>query len=101
MRYIKLFEDYYYDKLKALKDKSPFKEIDWLEFNKQEKLKTKIDKASIQEISVRARGTPRIALKLLKRVRDFAQVHGDHPGAVRRAADCLQPRWNYRYWPEG
>lgn len=40
------------------------------------KLKTKIDKDSIKEISLRARGTPRIALKLLKRVRDFAQVHG-------------------------
>jgi len=42
-----------------------------------EKLKTTIDKDSIREISVRARGTPRIALKLLKRVRDYAEVHGD------------------------
>jgi len=41
-----------------------------------QKLKTKIDKDSIREISVRARGTPRIALKLLKRVRDYAQVNG-------------------------
>ncbi len=41
------------------------------------KLKTAIDKDSIKEISIRARGTPRIALKLLKRVRDYAQVHGD------------------------
>jgi len=41
------------------------------------KLKTKIDNDSIKEISKRARGTPRIALKLLKRVRDYAQVHGD------------------------
>jgi holliday junction DNA helicase RuvB len=42
-----------------------------------EKLKTPIDTDSIKEISIRARGTPRIALKLLKRVRDFAQVNGD------------------------
>lgn len=42
-----------------------------------QKLKTAIDKDSISEISIRARGTPRIALKLLKRVRDYAQVHGD------------------------
>ena len=42
-----------------------------------EKLKTPIDNESIKEISIRARGTPRIALKLLKRVRDYAQVHGD------------------------
>lgn len=41
------------------------------------KLKTAIDRDSIKEISIRARGTPRIALKILKRVRDYAQVHGD------------------------
>src|SRR3989337_3570744 len=41
-----------------------------------EKLKIKIDKDSISEIAIRARGTPRISLKLLKRVRDYAQVHG-------------------------
>lgn len=40
------------------------------------KLKTKIDKDSTAEIAKRARGTPRIALKILKRVRDYAQVHG-------------------------
>lgn len=40
------------------------------------KLKTAIDKDSIKEVAIRARGTPRIALKLLKRVRDYAQVHG-------------------------
>ena len=40
------------------------------------KLKVKIDKKSIGEIAKRARGTPRIALRLLKRARDFAQVHG-------------------------
>jgi Holliday junction DNA helicase RuvB len=41
------------------------------------KLKVKIDKRSIAEIAKRARGTPRIALRLLKRARDYAQVHGD------------------------
>jgi Holliday junction DNA helicase RuvB len=40
------------------------------------KLNIAIDPESIQEISRRARGTPRIALKLLKRVRDYAQVKG-------------------------
>lgn len=40
------------------------------------KLKTNIDKDSIKEIAKRARGTPRIALKILKRVRDYAQVKG-------------------------
>lgn len=44
------------------------------------KLKTTIDKESIQEIARRSRGTPRIALKLLKRARDFASVKGN--GAI-------------------
>jgi holliday junction DNA helicase RuvB len=41
------------------------------------KLKVPIDIASIAEIAKRARGTPRIALKLLKRARDFVQVKAD------------------------
>lgn len=41
-----------------------------------EKMKITIDSASIAEIAKRARGTPRIALKLLKRVRDYASVKG-------------------------
>lgn len=32
----------------------------------------------ITEIARRARGTPRVALRLLRRVRDFAQVRADH-----------------------
>lgn len=41
------------------------------------KLKVKIDRKSIAEIAKRARGTPRISLRLLKRARDYAQVHGE------------------------
>ena len=41
------------------------------------KLKISIDSDSIMEIAKRSRGTPRIALKLLKRARDYAQVHGE------------------------
>lgn len=41
------------------------------------KLKIVIDLQSVKEIAMRARGTPRIALKLLKRVRDYAQVKGE------------------------
>ncbi|GIK83840.1 MAG: Holliday junction ATP-dependent DNA helicase RuvB [Patescibacteria group bacterium] len=40
-----------------------------------EKLGVTIDESSALEIGRRARGTPRIALKLLKRVRDYVQVH--------------------------
>ncbi len=39
-----------------------------------------------EEIASRSRGTPRIANRLLRRVRDFAEVHGD--GIVTR--DCAQ-----------
>ena len=35
-----------------------------------------IDEASMNELSSRSRGTPRVANRLLKRVRDFAQVMG-------------------------
>lgn len=42
--------------------------------NGAKKLGVDIDKGSVLEVARRARGTPRIALKLLKRVRDFAQV---------------------------
>lgn len=40
------------------------------------KLGVIIDAASVKELAKRARGTPRIALKLLKRARDFADVKG-------------------------
>ncbi len=39
------------------------------------KLNVEIDSESAVEIGKRSRGTPRIALKLLKRVRDYVQVH--------------------------
>ncbi len=40
------------------------------------KLKIPIDQEEVNQLSTRARGTPRIALKLLKRVRDVTEVHG-------------------------
>jgi len=40
-------------------------------------LNIEIDKAGAEEIAKRSRGTPRIANRLLRRVRDFAQVKGD------------------------
>ncbi|MCM8784109.1 MAG: Holliday junction branch migration DNA helicase RuvB [Candidatus Omnitrophica bacterium] len=39
-------------------------------------LAVEIDKKAIQEIARRARGTPRVANRLLRRVRDYAQVKG-------------------------
>lgn len=40
-------------------------------------LNVPIDKAGVDEIARRSRGTPRIANRLLRRVRDFAQVRHD------------------------
>lgn len=40
-------------------------------------LKTEIDDEAAFEIACRSRGTPRIANRLLRRIRDFAQVKGD------------------------
>ncbi|MDR2163465.1 MAG: Holliday junction branch migration DNA helicase RuvB [Clostridiales Family XIII bacterium] len=40
-------------------------------------LGTEIDGESLMELAKRSRGTPRVANRLLKRVRDFAQVKGD------------------------
>lgn len=46
-------------------------------------LKVEIDSAGAYEIASRSRGTPRIANRLLKRVRDYAQVRGD--GVITKA----------------
>jgi len=43
----------------------------------QHALGVTIDAAAVQAIARRGRGTPRIVNRLLKRVRDHAQVHGD------------------------
>lgn len=40
-------------------------------------LNTKIEKDGAQEIARRARGTPRIANRLLRRVRDYAEIQGN------------------------
>lgn len=45
-------------------------------------LRVRLEKGAADEIARRSRGTPRIANRLLRRVRDFAQVKGD--GAVNR-----------------
>lgn len=52
-----------------------------------------IDNQSTIELSRRSRGTPRIANRLLRRVRDFAQVEGKneiHIDTARHALDLLQ-----------
>jgi len=56
-------------------------------------LDVQVDPGGVEEIGRRARGTPRVALRLLRRVRDYAQVRAD--GTVTQkvakgALDLLQ-----------
>jgi Holliday junction DNA helicase RuvB len=53
-------------------------------------LNTSIDRAGAEEIARRSRGTPRIANRLLKRVRDYAQVRGDGHISREVAAAALE-----------
>ena len=48
-----------------------------------------IDRQSALEIASRSRGTPRLANRLLKRVRDYAQVRGDGPIELDIAREAL------------
>jgi len=48
-----------------------------------------IDDDGAEEIASRSRGTPRIANRLLKRVRDYAQVRGDGRITLETAKDAL------------
>lgn len=58
--------------------------------NAAKKLKVLVDVESIKQIAKRGRGTPRIALKLLKRARDFAQVKGEGKITKELVKDALK-----------
>jgi len=49
----------------------------------------KTDREGIHEIAARSRGTPRIANRLLKRVRDFAEVESNGIISLQVACDAL------------
>jgi Holliday junction DNA helicase RuvB len=56
-------------------------------------IEVSMDADGCAEIARRARGTPRVALRLLKRVRDYAQVRGDgviNTASARQALELLQ-----------
>jgi len=53
-------------------------------------LKIETDKEGIKEIAKRARRTPRVANRLLKRVRDYAQVHGQGKINKKIADEALE-----------
>jgi holliday junction DNA helicase RuvB len=49
-----------------------------------------IDAQAIEQIASRSRGTPRIANRLLRRVRDYAQVKGSNKLSLEHANDALE-----------
>ncbi|MCI0710019.1 MAG: Holliday junction branch migration DNA helicase RuvB [Chloroflexi bacterium] len=53
------------------------------------KLQVEYDEEGVHEIARRSRGTPRVALRLLRRVRDYAQVRADSVITRAVADDCL------------
>jgi Holliday junction DNA helicase RuvB len=53
-------------------------------------LEIEIDKAAIAEIASRSRGTPRVANRLLRRVRDYAQVNKEKVVQLEHAKTALQ-----------
>ena len=71
-------------------DKEALKEII---FRSAHLLSIQIDRGGANEISRRSRGTPRVANRLLKRVRDYAQIRGDgviHGDLASYALDQLE-----------
>jgi len=52
-------------------------------------LKVKIDEDALHEIALRSRGTPRVANRILKRVRDFAQVKKSKKITFSEASESL------------
>jgi holliday junction DNA helicase RuvB len=52
-------------------------------------LEVEVDDEGAREIAGRSRGTPRIANRLLRRVRDYAQVRGDGRVTREASADAL------------
>jgi holliday junction DNA helicase RuvB len=53
-------------------------------------LEVRIDAAGAHAIAARARGTPRVANRLLKRVRDFAEVHSTGAISEQVAREALE-----------
>ena len=53
-------------------------------------LAVKIDASAVTELGARSRGTPRVANRLLRRVRDYAQVHSNGNVGLAEAKAALE-----------
>jgi Holliday junction DNA helicase RuvB len=65
-------------------------ELELIVHRSSKALAIKIDDESASELSRRSRGTPRIANRLLRRSRDYAQVHHDGVLTVARTQAALE-----------
>lgn len=61
-------------------------DLEWILRRSAGLLGVEVDGDAAAEIAGRSRGTPRIANRLLRRVRDYAEVHGD--GRLTRDTAC-------------
>jgi Holliday junction DNA helicase RuvB len=70
------------------------------------KMNIAVDDEGLTEVGRRARGTPRVALRLLRRVRDYAQVKARESSHVRLPVKRLTPAqmsipWAWMKWTGG
>ena len=67
----------------------PAADLEQIVHRTAEVMQVEIDDEGAQEIAKRARGTPRVANRLLRRIRDFAQVRAGGKITRKVAADAL------------
>ncbi len=68
----------------------PASDLETIVHRTAEVLKVSIDKGGAEEIACRSRGTPRVANRLLRRIRDYAQVKSGGHISREIAKDALQ-----------
>ncbi|RJQ40940.1 MAG: Holliday junction branch migration DNA helicase RuvB [Anaerolineaceae bacterium] len=57
--------------------------------NASERLHIQAEEKGVEEIALRSRGTPRVALRLLRRVRDYAQVRAEGTITQHAASEAM------------
>lgn len=68
----------------------PVEELYFIVLRSAKILRIKIEEEAVREIASRSRGTPRISNRLLRRIRDFAQVKGESVVTTSIAREALE-----------
>ena len=68
----------------------PPEDLEQIVMRTAEVMNVRVDKGGAEEIAKRSRGTPRVANRLLRRIRDYAQVRADGHITKKVADDALQ-----------